>query len=82
MKLITALLLAGAVTLCGCARKYTITTNSGGQIVTRGKPKLENGYYRYKDTQGEWQKVPAGRIREIAPSSMVNAPSDRYPGAR
>lgn len=80
MKLVTVLLLAGVV-LCGCARKYTITTNSGGQIAARGKPRMENGYCVYKDTQGRRQTVPAGRVREIAPSSMVTSPRDTYPGA-
>jgi len=82
MKLFAALLLSGAVLCCGCSRRYTITTNSGSQIGTRGKPRLENGVYVYKDAQGQQQRMPAGRVREIAPSSMVEGPSDRYPGAK
>jgi ABC-type Fe3+-hydroxamate transport system substrate-binding protein len=82
MKKTTSLFLLGGLLLCGCSRNYTITTNSGGQIAARGKPRLSDGAYVYKDLQGRTATVPAGRVREIAPSSMVNNPSDQYRGAR
>lgn len=62
----------------GCARRYTITTNGGGQIQAKGKPRLEGGAYIYKDLQGRPSSVPAGRVREIAPASMVQSSKDQY----
>ncbi len=76
MKTIFAILMA-ALLVTGCSRRYTITTNSGGQVISHGKPKLEGNVYVYTDHQGRPAKIPAGRVREIAPSSMVSSPSDK-----
>jgi hypothetical protein len=57
--------------LAGCARHYVMTLNSGAHITTLGKPKLQNGAYLYKDVQGQAGVIPAGRVAEIAPASMV-----------
>lgn len=72
---ITALLVLtlGAVLLAGCARSYTLTLNSGNRITTRGKPKLENGFYVYKDATGQTGAVPVGRVREVSPTSMTSS---------
>ncbi|HYG24217.1 MAG TPA: YgdI/YgdR family lipoprotein [Verrucomicrobiae bacterium] len=75
MKTIIFLMLVSLMAT-GCARRYTMTTNGGGQIVSKGRPQLSNGVYVYKDLQGRRATVPAGRIREVAPSSMVTTPRD------
>ena len=62
------LILAGFVS--GCASHYRITLNNGTQITTNSKPKLKNGDYHYKDASGHEAFIPAGRVREIAPTSM------------
>lgn len=71
----TALLLLCVclLSLAGCARNYTITLNSGSRITTKGKPKLEKGYYVFKDYQGKPGSVPAGRVREVSPSNMTSS---------
>src|SRR4051794_20720306 len=45
-------LLLTVVVLTGCVHHYKITLNSGTQIESAGKPRLENGYYYYKDSSG------------------------------
>jgi hypothetical protein len=57
--------------LTGCARHYVLTLNNGAQIAARGKPKLQNGAYVFKDVHGKPVSVPGGRVREVAPASMV-----------
>ena len=66
-----ALLILGVALLSGCASHYVITLNSGTQITTHSKPKLKNGDYSYTDASGHKAFVPAVRVREIAPASMV-----------
>ena len=65
------LLNAGAALLvAGCARHYTMTLNSGSQLTTLGKPRLQNGVYVFKDAKGQPGAIPAGRVREVAPANM------------
>ncbi|HLP77502.1 MAG TPA: YgdI/YgdR family lipoprotein [Candidatus Paceibacterota bacterium] len=82
MKKLLSLLLLGIVTLCGCVRHYTIITNGGGQLAARGKPRLEHGVYVYTNSRGQKTSVPAGRVQEISPSSMVDDKSSSDFGAR
>jgi len=65
------LLLIGLITLTGCAHTYVMTLTNGSQILTANKPHLERSAYYYKDAKGKECYVPAGRVREIAPASMV-----------
>ena len=67
------LLTVCSLVLTGCARNYTLTLNSGSRITTKGKPKLEHGYYVFKDSQGKPGSVPAGRVRELSPSNMTSS---------
>lgn len=67
------LLTVGALALTGCVRNYTITLNSGNRITTKGKPKMERGYYVFKDSKGQLGSVPAGRVREVSPSNMASS---------
>ncbi|MBC8096314.1 MAG: YgdI/YgdR family lipoprotein [Akkermansiaceae bacterium] len=83
MKKFIPLLLLGLLMSSGCARRYTIVTNNGSHIPARGKPRLENGAYVYKDYQGRRATVPAGRVREVSPSSMVDkGPSSQFGGSK
>ncbi|HEU5124068.1 MAG TPA: YgdI/YgdR family lipoprotein [Verrucomicrobiae bacterium] len=78
MKKSTLILLLSAVAMCGCARNYTIVTNNGSQIGALGKPRLNDDVYLYKDLQGRRNSIPAGRVREIAPSSMITGPATQF----
>lgn len=63
----------------GCARNYVMTLNNGARITTRGKPKLQNGAFVYKDVQGVPSVMPMGRVAEIAPASMAKESSGFRP---
>lgn len=64
--------LGGLLVLSGCARGYVITMNNGERIKAATKPHFERGFYYFKDASGRpAEPVSAGRIREIAPASMV-----------
>lgn len=68
-------LVVAPLLLTGCAQRYVMVLNNGAQIVSRGKPRLENGAYVYRDTSGKTAVIPSGRVREIAPASMVKSTS-------
>ena len=71
--------LAGFILLTGCARNYVISLSDGEKIQASTKPKLENGFYHYKDATGqEARPIFASRIREIAPASMVSDPTSGF----
>ncbi len=72
------LLLALAIGPVGCARRYVMTMNNGTQTTAKGKPKLEQGVYKFKDVTGQEQSVSAGRVREIAPASMAGNERTRF----
>ena len=78
MKKLVSILCLGAVLLCGCARRYVITLNTGSQISTTSKPRLKNGAYVYKDYAGREASTPAGRVVEIAPASMASQSSTQF----
>ncbi len=74
LALVMLLVLGGA----GCARRYAMTMNNGTKVTTKGKPKLEKGVYHFTDVTGQKSAVPAGRVREIAPASMVAEEKKRF----
>ena len=65
------LVLLFTAVLCGCAHQYVITLDSGRHITAASKPKLKGERYVFKDMNGREGYVSAGRVREIAPASMV-----------
>ena len=71
MNKLALLLVMGVAVSSGCARRYKITLNYGQPIITASKPRLEHGYYRYKDAGGREGVVAEGRVREIEPASMA-----------
>ena len=71
MKKSAWVLLIAIVLLTGCAHSYVITLTNGSQIYTDSKPHLDRNSYYYKDIKGRDCYIPAGRVREIAPASMV-----------
>jgi hypothetical protein len=73
MKLLLFPALAGLLLLTGCARTYVLTLSNGDRIQTHGKPRLEKGFYYYKDASGrDASPVFSGRVSEIAPASMAS----------
>jgi hypothetical protein len=64
-------LLFGAALLAGCSSSYVITLNNRSQVTASTKPKLKEGVYYYKDSQGRDSFLSAGRVAEISPSSMM-----------
>ncbi len=69
--LLMRLLFVALLATCGCARHYVIRLNNGGQITTTSKPRLQRGSWYFKDSKGNPQTVPAGRVTEIGPASMM-----------
>ena len=80
MKKALGLLVLLTVLLAGCAQRYTLITGNGNRITAFGKPQYKDGVYVYKDEQGHEQIIPAGRVREIAPSSEAKT-TDFTPGS-
>jgi hypothetical protein len=68
-----------AVLMCwtGCTQLYVIKFSGGSQIVASSKPKLKDGTFYFKDAAGKQTSVPAGRVSEIAPASMVAKEKDK-----
>ena len=82
MKRMLLLALLGSSLLCGCSSQYVMTMNNGARITTNGKPKLDGQSYVFKDAKGQEVRVPAGRVREIAPASMVKDDAQFKPETR
>ena len=67
-----------ATFLCGCASSYVVRLNNGLRITTASKPKLQHGYYVFKDAKGNVQQIPQGRVMEIAPASMAEEADTQF----
>jgi hypothetical protein len=78
MKLRGMIFLAGLVSLSGCAHQYVIKLNNGAKVSTQGKPKLEHGYYVYKDANGQPRSISQGRVVEIDRSSLAEDDKSKF----
>jgi Bacterial protein of unknown function (DUF903) len=74
MKKLLSLTLLAFVFCTGCASQYTLTLNNGDRITSRGKPRYdrERNLYFFKNAQGVPDAIPASRVREVSPSSMMD----------
>jgi len=78
MKIKFLLLAVACAMLSGCASQYVITLHNGRQIMAASKPHLKQGTYVFKDAEGKPASVSAGRVREVAPASMVKDSSKGF----
>jgi hypothetical protein len=70
--------LVGLLLLTGCSSGYVLTMSNGDRVHTASKPRLVNGFYYFKDGNGnDARPVFAGNVSEIAPASM--AAKDKNP---
>ena len=73
--------LMGALSLLsGCSQKYVVTLSNGTRVGTTSKPKLQQGYYHFKDVNGRETVVPDVRVREISPASMAEDEKTKFQG--
>jgi hypothetical protein len=70
--------LAGLVLLSGCAHQYVMKLNNGAKVSTQGKPKLEHGYYVYKDANGQPRSMSQGRVVEIDRASLAEDDKSKF----
>lgn len=78
MNRIAFLLLVCVSVLTGCAHQYVIKMSNGTKLMTASKPKLKHGYYTFNDALGKENRVPQGRVVEIAPASMAAEDKNRF----
>lgn len=76
-----AVLLA-SLALTGCAHTYVVTMSNGSQVTATTKPRLERGYYFFKDVQGRNSYVAAGRVREISSGGSLKETNFKVPPAK
>ncbi len=62
----------------GCGgNHYDLILSNGSAITAAGKPQLSpDGYYFFKDVNGQDMKVPRGRVRTIQSSSYSSRPDN------
>lgn len=72
-------LLCASLTLwCGCATHYDLTMGNGDVVRARTKPKLQEGYYVFKDLAGRETIVNAMRVRQIEPVRRGSKPKSSF----
>jgi hypothetical protein len=64
--------------LTGCQHQYVLTLTNGSRLTSANKPRLKNGIYVFKDAQGREARIAAGRVREVAPASMVKDEKSQF----
>jgi hypothetical protein len=80
MKRILSVLLLVAAVCAGCATRYSLVLNNGEVLTSHGKPTFDaqQGRYFYKDVSGKTASVPASKVREVAPASMVKKEGTQF----
>ena len=63
-------LLLGLLLLSGCSHSYVLKMQNGTRVTSKSKPKVDHGYYVFKDVKGQDRRIPVGRVSEVGPSSM------------
>ena len=64
--------------LTGCALHYDMTLQNGDVIRAKTKPKLDHGFYVYKDLAGKEREINAMRIRQIEAVRPGSKPSRAF----
>ncbi len=78
MKTTNLLVCLALLLLCGCSHQYVIKLSNGTKITTVGKPKLDKGYYVYKDAHGDKHAVAQGRVVEIDNASIAEDERSKF----
>lgn len=80
MKKILPILLLIATVCAGCATRYSLVMNNGEILTAHGKPtyNAQQGRYYYTDASGKPASVPASKVREVAPASMVDKEGTQF----
>jgi hypothetical protein len=73
-----SLLLLLTLALTGCAHPYVLKLQNGTRVTTKNKPKLDHGFYVFKDAKGLEARIPQGRVREMEPASMAGNEKDQF----
>lgn len=71
-------ILAGLLLLAGCSHNYVIVRSDFSRLYVNNKPKYRDGYYYFKDANGQPDRIPAGRVREVSPADMVSDPNAAF----
>ena len=78
MKTTNLLFFAALLLLSGCTHQYVMKMSNGTKVTTVGKPKLEKGFYVYKDAHGDKHAMAQGRVIEIEPASMEQDEKSKF----
>jgi len=71
-------LLVALLFVAGCSQNYVIVRSDFSRLYVNNKPKYKDGYYFFKDANGQPDSISAGRVREVAPASMVDDPNSQF----
>ena len=64
---LSAVLLAVALSLSGCATQYVMSTSAGAMITTKDKPSFDakTGMYSYEDTNGKKGSIAKSEVVQM-----------------
>ena len=64
-KTLPSLVLLCLLAATGCRTRYELSLSNTNSITAYSKPKLVNGAYVFKDSNGQETSVLQGRVRQI-----------------